>query len=321
MRQTTLEAAAEAGDAVAAYLLGTALDKSGAGTQVAGADGHVAREWSAGQNDTNEWGERWWAEFVEAVPGDTTAAQHWIRKAAEQGYASAQRRMGAWAMKGQYGPCDRDQAILWFTRAARQGDSRAMHNLGFLHKDDVGSPRFSAAAVDWYRQGADAYDTDAEPGDKEGALACMSELACAAEEQGALEEAIEWWRRAMERGSLHGKLCYALRLLEGKGVEADTEAAMRLLHEAAEAGHSDAQGVLGIQYCHGDYVEADQAEGMNWLEKSAAGGSKYGQRMLESRRAINAMFDRHGMAWFRSTGEIRDGKEVVEPIDPPGETE
>ena len=55
----------------------------------------------------------------------------WIRKAAEQGLAEAQYKLGFQYDQGEGVPKDHEQAIVWYQKAAYQGNSRAIELLGY----------------------------------------------------------------------------------------------------------------------------------------------------------------------------------------------
>ena len=79
------------------------------------------------------------------MPQNDNEAVKWYRKAAEQGYASAQTKLGGVLFTGRGVPKDDKEAVKWYRKAAEQGDSSAQFCLGvvFLNnaelKDNVTS--------------------------------------------------------------------------------------------------------------------------------------------------------------------------------------
>jgi Sel1 repeat len=61
----------------------------------------------------------------QAVSQDYIEAAKWFHKAAEQGSASAQERLGVAYAKGQGAPQDYAEALKWLGKAADQGDADA----------------------------------------------------------------------------------------------------------------------------------------------------------------------------------------------------
>ena len=79
----------------------------------------------------------------------------WYRKAAEQGYARAQRSLGNHYYKGIGVARDYAEAVRWYRSAADQGDAPAQYSLGVCHFNGEGVECNCAEAVRWYRQAAD----------------------------------------------------------------------------------------------------------------------------------------------------------------------
>ena len=61
---------------------------------------------------------------------DYAQALVWYRKAADQGFATAQGGLGFMYENGQGVPQDYAQAAMWYRRAADQGFAPAQNNLG-----------------------------------------------------------------------------------------------------------------------------------------------------------------------------------------------
>jgi localization factor PodJL len=96
------------------------------------------------------------------VAQDPVAAAIWLEKAAAQGLAPAQHRLGSLYEKGSGVARDLSKARIWYERAAAAGNVRAMHNLGVIHAEGgLGRPDFDAAAV-WFRLAAERGLVDSE---------------------------------------------------------------------------------------------------------------------------------------------------------------
>jgi TPR repeat protein len=67
----------------------------------------------------------------QGVSQDDSEAVRWYRKAADQGYATAQYVLGSMYRNGQGVPRDNAEAVGWFQKAANQGDATAQRALGF----------------------------------------------------------------------------------------------------------------------------------------------------------------------------------------------
>jgi len=88
-------------------------------------------------------------DLGEGVPQDYAQAAVWYRKAAEQGLAEAQTSLGAMYDNGQGVPQDYAQAAIWFRKAAEQGDADAQWCLAELFKVGQGVPQDYAEAYFW----------------------------------------------------------------------------------------------------------------------------------------------------------------------------
>ena len=94
------------------------------------------------------------------VSPDSTQETNRLRKAAEQGNAGAQNKLGFMYMRGEGLPEDDAQAVSWFRKAAEQGDVEAQHNLGGMYAMGIGVPEDYAQATNWYRKAAEQGDAN-----------------------------------------------------------------------------------------------------------------------------------------------------------------
>jgi hypothetical protein len=68
----------------------------------------------------------------EGVPENDAVAVKWYRKAADQGYASAQYNLGNMYYKGAGVPENNIRAYVWWSMAKTNGDKNAAHNIDVL---------------------------------------------------------------------------------------------------------------------------------------------------------------------------------------------
>ena len=81
---------------------------------------------------------------------DYDTAFHTCTKAAEQGEAKAQYKLGFMYGNGQGTPQDYKQALYWYTKAAEQGNSDAQSQLGDMFYLGQGTLKDSVVAYAWY---------------------------------------------------------------------------------------------------------------------------------------------------------------------------
>ena len=79
----------------------------------------------------------------------------WLRKAAEQGQADAQNKLGWMYVRGRGVPQDYKEALVWLRKAAEQGNSDAQFGLGVMYDNGLGVPQDDKEAVVWYRKAAE----------------------------------------------------------------------------------------------------------------------------------------------------------------------
>ncbi len=93
-------------------------------------------------------------------------------------------------------------------------------------------------------------------------------------------EALEWYRKAAEKGNADAQIELGKRYFEGRGVEQKYSTAAEWYRKAAEQGIARAQYQLGLMYSQGQGVERNYVEAAEWYRKAAEQGSKEAQRSL-----------------------------------------
>ncbi|MDR1804558.1 MAG: sel1 repeat family protein [Treponema sp.] len=73
-----------------------------------------------------------------------------LQKAAEQGDADAQYKLGIFYVDGQGVPKDKAMAVEWFKKAAEQGNTEAQYKLGLLYFQPNDVLQDYAKAVEWF---------------------------------------------------------------------------------------------------------------------------------------------------------------------------
>jgi hypothetical protein len=174
-------------------------------------------------------------------PQDDAKAVESIRKAAEQGDATAQVSLGIMYAHGRRGlPQDDAKAVEWYRKAAEQGNATAQVNLGFMYAHGRGGlPQDDAKAVEWYRKAAEQGNTQAQAN-----LGIMY-----AHGRGGLPQddakAVEWYRKAAEQGNATAQVNLGFMYAHGRGgLPQDDDEALEWYQKAAEQGDVAAQNYL-----------------------------------------------------------------------------
>lgn len=199
----------------------------------------------------------------EGVQENSSKALHWLRKAAEQGYAYAQALLGMFSYEGLYGmQKDHEEAVSWFrkaaeagyadaqfslascyfdgdgvmqdskegakwmTRAAEQGHVEAQHQLGLRYMMGKELPQNDVAAEVWLRSAA-----------KKGCVPAQRYLACFNLNRKNYEEGEKWALLAAEQGDLDAMFALGCYYYYTLGDKANKKKGKKLLRNAADQGH------------------------------------------------------------------------------------
>jgi TPR repeat protein len=100
--------------------------------------------------------------MMPGIPMDPVLATDWFRKAAEQGDANAQARMGMRYSMGIGVPTNDGQALAWYRKAADQGEMLGEMYLADGYETGKHLPRDPAKAFYWNRKLAGHSDIDAQ---------------------------------------------------------------------------------------------------------------------------------------------------------------
>jgi TPR repeat protein len=95
------------------------------------------------------------------VKQDYAEALQWYRKAAEGGEAGAAYGVGFSYAKGEGVPQDYPEAVRWYRKAAEAGNAQGQYALGYSYHQGLGVPRDQSEGTRWMRRAADQGDADA----------------------------------------------------------------------------------------------------------------------------------------------------------------
>jgi TPR repeat protein len=96
------------------------------------------------------------------VTQDYAEAARWFRKAADQGYSSAQFNLGLMYYHGQGMTRGYAEAARWFRKAADQGDAEAQFDLGLTYEHGEGVPQDYVQSRMWLDLAASRASGDAQ---------------------------------------------------------------------------------------------------------------------------------------------------------------
>ncbi|KAG0255547.1 hypothetical protein DFQ27_006201 [Actinomortierella ambigua] len=196
-------------------------------------------------------------------------AVKWLTKAAEQGDANAQSKLGWMYEYGQGMEHSDVEAVKWYTKAAEQGNAIAQESLGLL-----------------YLQGRGVKQSDIEAAAEQGNAAAQSNLGMMYQYGQGIDqsdvEAVNWYMKAAEQGNAIAQNNLGSMYQYGRGVEQSDVEAVKWYTKAAEQGNAAAQSNLGMMYQYGQGIDQSDVEAVNWYMKAAEQGNAIAQNNLGS---------------------------------------
>jgi len=180
-----------------------------------------------------------------------------LRARAEGGDAAAQAVLAVRYRDGKGVAKDDAEAMRWARRAADAGNADAMDFVGFAYLRGAVVKRNPVVAFGYFQAAAE-----------KSATAAFNLGQCYFGAQGTEQncaKALEWWRKAAERGHGRAASTAAMAYLSGEGVAADAVLARKLAERAAELNDPSGLVVLGeLQFQAGE-IDAAKA---NWTKAS-----------------------------------------------------
>ena len=173
------------------------------------------------------------------LPQDYKKAAFWYAKAAEQGDAYSQNRLGICYSEGMGLSQDFSKAIYWYTKAAEQNLPQAAFNLGMTYDLGKGVKQDNAKALYWYNK--------SEELDSVNFVNILSLIASCHYDgvedmfEKNLEKAVYWYTKAAEQGDAESQYRLGLFYEKGEGVSKNLDMALFWVDKAESQGHKDAE--------------------------------------------------------------------------------
>lgn len=156
-------------------------------------------------------------------------------------------------------------AVLDLERRFIQGDGSAASDLGDLYRTGEEVPQDDAAALLWYRRGAELGDRGAQ--NNLGTM-LLHGIGCEADP----ERAVYWYIQSAGQGLAVAQYNLAHRHRCGEGVGQDFAQALHWFSQAAKGGDIDAARELGTMYWLGEGVSANLLAAADFHLIAAEGG-------------------------------------------------
>ena len=170
------------------------------------------------------------------VKDDKKAFAYYL-KAAKEGYASAENKIGFMYSKGLGVEKDDKEAVKWFSKAADRGNRFAQYNLGLKYEFGQGVATDYQKAMELYQRAAGQGYVGAET-----KIGYMYSKGLGVEKDD--KEAVKWYTKAADHGDSIAQYNLGIKYEYGRGVEKDIQKAKELYQKAAEGGSESAKKAL-----------------------------------------------------------------------------
>lgn len=166
---------------------------------------------------------------------DQLRAEAAVRRAARDGNAEAQFRLGVMFGNGDGVALDYTQACEWLERAAAQGHVNALITLGWIYANGTGVDADEARARAYYLRAAELGSAKAQY--VVGTMYRFAQYGVAKD----VSAAIAWYLKAADQGMATAQFALGRMLMDGKDVAQDDVAALQWLSLAHVNGSKRAE--------------------------------------------------------------------------------
>jgi len=234
------------------------------------------------------------------VARNDAEAVKWLKKSVEQGNAYAQNELGAMYISGRGVAQNDAEAVKWFAKSAEQGYAGAQRNLGWMYANGRGVTQNDAEAMKWYAKAAEQGDAVAQDN-----LGRMYSSGRGVAQNDA--EAVKWYVKSAEQGNAGAQNELGFMYSNGRGVAQNDAEAAKWFVKSAEQGYALAQRNLGWAYANGRGVPKNDAEAVKWYTKAAEQGDK------DAQGALGAM--KNQPAYVKARHQYKRTTPISESVD------
>lgn len=220
---------------------------------------------------------------TESVEKNPELAFYWCEKAAKQGVDRAYNLLGLMYQFGEGTKKDVYQAEYWFKKGVEIKDKYCIYSLGVLYTSGDGLPK--------YEEGINLLLELANKGD----MYAMNELGNAYNDLGKNDLSLDWYLKAVEKGSRSAKANLGANYLKGtNGFPIDYEQSIKWSDRAAKEGDAVSKHNLPIaQYKLGEKLH-EQGKYKDAIVYFMRAASNEDNPIPEAMRKLSAYF-RYGL--------------------------
>lgn len=220
-----------------------------------------------------------------------------LKRAAEDGDANAQLRMGMLYYSGKGVERSLEDTFKWFSAAAQQNNPEAQFRLASMYEKGEGIKRSLEDAAEWYsKAAANGNETaaricgsrdniiglilSATNGDADSQFRLGLKYDLGDETEVSYEGAAKWYKTAADQGDARAENNLGELYYSGRGVKQSYDDAFRCYSKAADKGHSNAMYSLGWMYDHGQGTKKSKNDALRFYRLSAESGNSDAQLCL-----------------------------------------
>lgn len=207
------------------------------------------------------------------------AAASAFEEAATAGNGEAMGCLGYMYLVGRGMDPQPATGIGWLRKAAREErDAHGMYALAMAYLSGEGAVQSDFLARDWLLKAVE------EKGYAE-AMRSLGDLSRDERNTSSYQQALVWYQRAVDAGSVDARVDLGLMYESGWGVPRDPAAALRWYQSAAAAGSPRGMWAVGHSYQSGVAVPKDYGQAMAWYRRAAGAGS------ADAMNSIGVLYD------------------------------
>ena len=235
---------------------------------------------------------------TDEIEQDYEKAMKWYMKAAEKGSIDALNDIGYGYYYGYGVDKDYKEAVRWFRKGAMKGNLNAQHWLGYCYLNGNGVIKDLDEAKKWLKKAADQghqasidelerlneeeFDESHDNDEADALYEIANNYFDGTDEiEQDYEEAMKWYMKAAEKGSIDALNDIGYCYYYGYGVEQDYEEAVKWFKKGVEKGNLNCHFWLGFCYKTGDGIEQDKKAALELFKIAAAKGHEASINELE----------------------------------------
>ena len=232
---------------------------------------------------------------------DLKKAVEWLSASANNNYTKSKVELAIMYRRGTTVERNLHKALEWYKKAANAGDANSMYQVAVMYRDGIGTDINIPESNRWFDRFSKQerlkiqtaladicrYDTNVDNSlmldmykrtAKDNSIVAEYTLAMLMKEASPSDpnygSAAEWFEMSADREHIPSQIELGYLLLNGIGIEKDTEKAFTLFEMAADAGNQIARNQLGRMYLDGLGTKNDVKKAKEMFRLASEHGNK-----------------------------------------------